>query len=89
METTEHAAPVKVQGMDEHGWSNSSPVKEAPEDVHPDVNVDLSQEPGWSNVKLSAKDVKAIEEAESKVVQPQTVEDKSVAKKTTSRKAKG
>jgi hypothetical protein len=65
------------------GFSNSDAAKHAPDDVHPDVQVDtLTGEPGWANTKAD----KATADAEAKVVSSATTEDKAV--KTTARRAK-
>lgn len=56
MQTTEHAVEPKIQGMDEGGWSNSEPVKDAPADVYPDVQVQTAPEPGWTNGTAVAAD---------------------------------
>jgi hypothetical protein len=57
------------------GFSNSDAAKHAPDDVHPEVQVDtLTGEPGWANSKAD----KATVEAEAKVVTASSTEDKTV-----------
>ena len=53
MEMSEGAAPVTIEGMDGEGWSNSAAVKEAPQDVQPEVsNVEyVPGDAGWSNAE--------------------------------------
>lgn len=78
-------APQEV----EPGWSNGVPAPEREPVVQ---NHDY--EPGWSNRgAVLAEDAKTVGEAETKVVEPEQVEDKAVrpakkaaAKKTTAKK---
>lgn len=96
---------MTVNGMDGAGWSNSPAVKEAPQDVYPDVDASLSVvEPGATNSEPHQETIdaetaaaeraaqghdpeaRAVSEADSKVVEPAQVEDKSVAKKSAARK---
>ena len=86
MELLNEPVEPKVAGMDKDGWSNSPAVREAPDDVHPDVTVDLVGEPGWSNVSLPKAQVKAIETAEATQPQEQMTRPRKSASKATSRK---
>lgn len=63
------------------GFSNSEPVEDAPQDVHPDVEPLEEPEPGFSNSKAVKAADAPVEEA-----QP-TDEEPAPAKKTTAKKA--
>lgn len=79
MDQVEHAADFGLQP--EIGFSNSEPVKEAPQDVIPDAEPPQAPEPGFTNAK-------SVGSSEAKVVSEAQVEDKSVkpAKKTAAKK---
>lgn len=84
MELLPEAVTPKVEGMDDHGWSNSPAAAHAPDDVHPEVAELEVQSPGFSNAKAVTAD-----DTETKVVEESQAEDKSVkspAKKATAKR---
>jgi hypothetical protein len=79
----------------EAGWSNSEPVKDAPQDVQVEVAPLEELEPGFSNGKAVKNDDDPADDdsapaekaaAESKVVAEESTEDKAVAKKAAAKK---
>lgn len=69
------------------GWSNSDAVKDAPEDVTPDVEPPEEQKPGFSNSKAVKADEPAAEPTEQPVADGSAEpEKKPVAKKTAAKK---
>ena len=75
----------------EAGFSNSPEVKDAPKDVHPDVQSPKEPEPGFSNAK--AVQVEGADVSASATGEPQGGDEpadapakKAEAKKTTARK---
>ena len=96
MQTTEHAAEVMIEGMDGVGWSNSEPAENAPQDVHPEINVVYEPDKaGWSNTEPHQETVDAEAAAAKRLgIQAPTSDDAvtvepaatAPAKKTAARK---
>lgn len=68
MDTVEHATDFAEQP--ENGFSNSAAVKDAPDDVAPDVTVP-STDPGFTNSKaVGSTEAKVVSESEDKSKKP-------------------
>lgn len=71
------------------GFSNSEPVEDAPQDIHPDVDPPEEPEPGFSNSKaVKAADVEAAPEAadEAQSTDSEPAPAKKAAKKSAAKK---
>jgi hypothetical protein len=89
------ATVADINGMEEAGWSNSEPVKHAPEDVYPEVAPAEEHVPGSSNGD-EVEEAPVPEPVEHAIVTDSATPDTSAddtadepapAKKTTARKS--